>query len=585
MSVHDDFFLPGYEDSILNHSVEGAAGDPQVFKGNSFAGGQQGSAAGSRLNLCGWGLPPPNQGHVPSHVSVTSNATAATLVIATSGYFGTTRRPAAEINARRVIFPKSAWGVLGFRDYTRHQEAATNALLPIFASAKHFLAKNAEGESSNKYANLQSKYAGNLAKIKSFKWHMDAWDMSDPFVIPTLIDPDALTVEDWWAERKLTGVHLLKNWGKLTLQQCCAWQQDSFDYASLEDLTSMEWAKSLMMNSCDALLIERIDEKFKDLSLYKQGGVIYIKLALDKMFIISNTVVATLQGFFDNFTKDGIAKVPNEDIHVATEQIVAVAERLANISALHSECTIQLLERLTKCSVTIFRQTFSHLLVGECLRQLRTLTTLHNSSCLGGIKKLCKEANNMFNALNVSKEWNIPQNHRINACFNCSDSDHGVPKCPKPINQSRIYKAKSKFSRSGGRSGGHGGGRMAAMAVDADMVQDVGMVMAIKPTHVGSGKAMPRPWIQSPLPVALENIRASGTWCASLVGGIPPILQDSTTPMPRILLCFLYLPPISSGLSLERAPLRRDAELLLPPWPFYLLCQPPVCSALEWVHW
>jgi hypothetical protein len=56
-----------------------------------------------------------------------------------------------------------------------------------------------------------------FAKIKNFKHHMDAWDMSDPFVIPTLINPDAVSVEDCWAERKLTGVHLLENWGKLTL--------------------------------------------------------------------------------------------------------------------------------------------------------------------------------------------------------------------------------------------------------------------------------------------------------------------------------------------------------------------------------
>jgi hypothetical protein len=136
------------------------------------------------------------------------------------------------------------------------------------------------------------------------------------------------------------------------------------------------------------------------------------------MVTISNAVVATLQGFFENFAKDGIAKVPNEDVCVATEQIVAIAKRLTKVSALPSECTVQLLEGLTKFSVTVFRQTFSHLLVGERLRQLRTLTTLHNSSCLGGIKKLCKEANDMFNVLNASKEWNIPQKHRINACFN-----------------------------------------------------------------------------------------------------------------------------------------------------------------------
>ncbi len=33
---------------------------------------------------------------------------------------------------------------------------------------------------------------------------------------------------------------------------------------------------------------------------------------------------------------------------------------------------------------------------------------------------------------------------------------------------------------------------MAAMGTDMDMVQDVGMVMVIKPTHKGSGKVMPR---------------------------------------------------------------------------------------------
>jgi len=32
----------------------------------------------------------------------------------------------------------------------------------------------------------------------------------------------------------------------------------------------MEWAKSLMMTSCDVLLIDRIDKKFDELDLYKQ---------------------------------------------------------------------------------------------------------------------------------------------------------------------------------------------------------------------------------------------------------------------------------------------------------------------------
>jgi hypothetical protein len=149
-------------------------------------------------------------GRVPSQVSLAASA-ASTSVIPTSGYFGSQKRQAFEINARRVICPKHARGAHGSRDYAHHQEAATKAIPYPFALAKHFHAKNAEGEASNKYASLQSKYAGNLAKIKTLKQRMDAWDMISPFVIPDFVDPYALSVEDCWGDRKLTGVNLLKN--------------------------------------------------------------------------------------------------------------------------------------------------------------------------------------------------------------------------------------------------------------------------------------------------------------------------------------------------------------------------------------
>jgi len=35
--------------------------------------------------------------------------------------------------------------------------------------------------------------------------------------------------------------------------------------------------------------------------------VTYFKIALDEMFTIRNTIVTTLQGFFEAFAKDGIA--------------------------------------------------------------------------------------------------------------------------------------------------------------------------------------------------------------------------------------------------------------------------------------
>jgi hypothetical protein len=62
---------------------------------------------------------------------------------------------------------------------------------------------------------LQSKYAGNLAKIKTLKQRMDACDKISPFIILDLVDPYLLSIEDYW---------VLNNWGMLTLSQCKNWQ-------------------------------------------------------------------------------------------------------------------------------------------------------------------------------------------------------------------------------------------------------------------------------------------------------------------------------------------------------------------------
>ena len=88
-------------------------------------------------------------GRIPSHVSQAASAASAS-VVPTGGYFGTQKHKAIEINARRVICPKHARVAHGSRDYARHQEAANKALPYPFASAKHFHAKNAEGEASTK---------------------------------------------------------------------------------------------------------------------------------------------------------------------------------------------------------------------------------------------------------------------------------------------------------------------------------------------------------------------------------------------------------------------------------------------------
>ncbi len=74
----------------------------------------------------------------------------------------------------------------------------------------------------------------------------------------------------------------------------------------------MVWVKEFLTNLCDINLDKRIDDKFDRLFEYKQGGITYLKIALDEMFTMSGIVVLLLQKYLKQFAQDGIAKVPNE---------------------------------------------------------------------------------------------------------------------------------------------------------------------------------------------------------------------------------------------------------------------------------
>ncbi len=216
----------------------GDQGQPIGRQGQAQARGGLGQAQGSQaqecvkqasglLSMLGW---------VPSHVSVAASAVS-NAAIPTIEYFGTTCCLVVEINAHWVICPKHACGAHGSHDYACYQEAAAKALPHLFALARHFHPTNAEGEPSNKCANLQSKYTGNLAKIKTLKWQMDEWDIVGLFVISDLVDPYALPVKELWGNRKLTGV---RTWVSLPCHNAETGNVTSSTMHAQIDLTSME---------------------------------------------------------------------------------------------------------------------------------------------------------------------------------------------------------------------------------------------------------------------------------------------------------------------------------------------------------
>ena len=73
-------------------------------------------------------------------------------------------------------------------------------------------------------------------------------------------------------------------------------------------MTSSDWVKDLVMDSSEAKLKQRVDEKFDKIKSLEQGGITYLKFMLNKMFFMTNNIVAALQTSLKNFSEEGILK-------------------------------------------------------------------------------------------------------------------------------------------------------------------------------------------------------------------------------------------------------------------------------------
>jgi hypothetical protein len=115
----------------------------------------------------------------------------------------------------------------------------------------------------------------------------------------------------------------------------------------------------------------------------------------------------------------------------------------------------------------------------------------------------------MFNALKVSKEWNIPQN---TALMHVSIVVILTMASQSALNPSLSLGSTGPSPSSPGLEADMVAmvAVMPGMAMETVVVKDVSMVMVIKLNHAGIGKAMLRLSKQSPLLVGLENIKASG---------------------------------------------------------------------------
>jgi hypothetical protein len=231
-----------------------------------------------------------------------------------------------------------------------------------FLGSFHLQSKNAAGKNVQKLKHIQDEFVSNLEVMKKFKERIHQYDMRTPLQVPAVFF-DIVNEDAWDAQWDVSNpyrkiVDLTLHWGKLPLDHILKWKHDFNGYSSDVDHVSSIWIKDLLAALMDTELKRQVDEQYRELDLYQQGSISYFKIGMDTVFKMSSMTEESRKSFIKDFGKNGLAKVPNENVCRITFQVDGVAERLADSSLLRSKSLTQYVEGFTYCSVPKFKMVF-----------------------------------------------------------------------------------------------------------------------------------------------------------------------------------------------------------------------------------
>jgi hypothetical protein len=370
-----------------------------------------------------------------------------------------------------VLVCKEDRGAPGSKIFVANRAAATLGLTVKFLGSIHLQSKNAAGEHMQKANNIQDQFVSNLDVMSKLVEHVKQYDMLLPLQVPEVYH-DVVNVEARWdmgnPDRDI--VDLSTHWGKLWAEHVYRWQRDFNGYCFDVDHISNVMLKDLMANSLDPELKKQVDKKYKLLDGYKKGGISYLKLAVDQIFKMSSMAEDSLKSFIKEFGKQGLAKIPHENVRTIATQMDGVAERLSDSNVLRSESLTQYITGLTICSVAPFKAVFMQRLTNLTYRDATgdvTLSCMSSSKVLAKINEVSTAGKAIYDHLHAGNKWNLPGKPGLHAntvskCDNCGALDHISPKCSKPCDEDRCKKARdaraqAKKDADGGGRGGRGG--------------------------------------------------------------------------------------------------------------------------------
>lgn len=267
-------------------------------------------------------------------------------------------------------------------------------------------------------------------------------------------------------------VDLLNDIGAIDINQVKEYSGDImlYDHPDGVHRQNQDWLLRLVQNNISSSISALINPTFDKLEAKHRNGSVYLKLALDLIFMIDDNVIEALQAYIKRFGKTGLVAFEGENVNMAAIEIVSIARRLDQLNELPSDASKEVLKGLQKVTHNHdFKKSFEMIFNLENQTCIALTATPAKSTPFENILRYFTQAQSFYTSMVLRGQWNGKKgpkhaHHNVGGadgdrpCWNCGVTGHGARECQKPFDQATFDRNKKKFYENKKKNAGTGGG-------------------------------------------------------------------------------------------------------------------------------
>ena len=260
--------------------------------------------------------------------------------------------------------------------------------------------------------------------------HLHKYDMLDCFnlVIPLQIDPfGEVTGHQLLIDQRTNlpaTLDLIHNYANIDESQVLASITFLRKYGQDFDLNNLDWSHELLINSCDAILSTKINERLSGYSVKTQGGPLFLYLMLQLIISTSEEASKALLTRLDNLK---IHQVEGENVLNVVSLVRKAVDRLTLVNKLPDDIVDKLFDIFTTSSVKDFNSLFSAMKIQRRIDQRFRIDRFTPEI-------IFETAQIAFTELQEANKWvGFGQDQAtFFICYDCGNEGHyaGSAKCP-----------------------------------------------------------------------------------------------------------------------------------------------------------